>query len=211
MSKVEEAREWLNKNSAVVTIATIFALVMALAYIVWFSGGGGPVVVEEQRVYFYDLKAQDGSLATTDLDNLYPMESDAMPPVKSPTGNGMLENGMPGGVRAHVYGCGGCGPDKDRFIGYLSFYGPEAHKLKNELPPEEERTTEDQWRLDDAMELSRIIAMPGDSRADVPDNFKGRWVPRGSEPGSAIIASMMQVDPPLCPNEEEPIPCGPDG
>ncbi|MDX1682121.1 MAG: hypothetical protein R3336_03275 [Phycisphaeraceae bacterium] len=203
MSKVDQARNWVNKNASIATLATIVALVAALTYIVWFAVGGGPKDVPQNPVYFYDLKHADGNLDSVDLDHLYVEALDTFPPALSPTGDGKLSKGMPAGVKAHVFGCGNCEPGTARFIGWLEIYKPDVHDLlENQSGPDFDPALHGA-----AIERGRMVALPADVGVPgVPEEVKGRWVEAQSSPGKAIRASIHE----RCSQVQQPVECFPD-
>src|SRR5690606_5765079 len=84
-------REWMNNNSALVTIGAVVLLVIALGIILLQTGDGitsGPIMM-----YYYDLN--EGRLIQVMSDQPAPVETASGP-----------HDGMPAGVRAHVYTCG---------------------------------------------------------------------------------------------------------
>src|SRR5688572_11816004 len=92
-----KARDWMNNNSALVTIAAVVLLVISLGVIIMQTkprGSVGPV-----ELYYYDLNT----------GKLFVAMSDQNPPIDAPSGGFRGPDGPPAGVRAHVFGCGNCG------------------------------------------------------------------------------------------------------
>ncbi|MEX0655472.1 MAG: hypothetical protein WD534_09635 [Phycisphaeraceae bacterium] len=127
-------REWLNNNSAVVTIVAVLVLCFALAFIIWNnSGSGRPGPID---VYFVDLNTNE----------VFVGKSDQIPPIAAPSDSGDDTNG----VRAHIYACGDCPSDLagrsadelidgDVFIAYLERYTDEAREIiTGDVTPENE-------------------------------------------------------------------------
>ena len=83
-------REWLNNNSAAVTIVAVVALIVALGLFVWHMQRGA-VQPGQIAVYYYDL----GS------GKLIKAKQNDIPPIKTGSGENM-------GVKAYVYSCGEC-------------------------------------------------------------------------------------------------------
>jgi len=104
-------RDFLNNNSAVVTILTVALLIVALGAIVLQlrPGRAGGQVVD---VYYYDL----------DSGQIFTASSREVPPIETSTGPF-------NGVRAYVFACSDCGDESDRFVGWLEMYSPDAKAL----------------------------------------------------------------------------------
>lgn len=101
-------REWMNQNSAVVTIIAVVLLLVSLGVIIMTLTPKNNLRVVD--VYFMDTA--DGSLFVD--------KSDKLAPVVAPSGKD--------GVRAFVFSCGDCGDEKSHFVGWLETYTPEAKK-----------------------------------------------------------------------------------
>lgn len=102
-----QTREWMNNNSAIMTLGAVVLLVVALVVMInTISGGGGAGTVN--ALYFYDL--QSGELFEA------PVESKA--PIDAPSGAN-------NGVRARVFACGEC-TSSDRTPAYLEKYTDQA-------------------------------------------------------------------------------------
>ena len=88
-------RDWLNKNSAVVTIGAVVALIASLFYIISLTGSKkvGPPPAPKQY-YFYDMTSE----APNPLDRLFPAPSSEFPPTEVPSGKEW--HGSPAGVKA---------------------------------------------------------------------------------------------------------------
>lgn len=106
-----KARNWLNNNSAMVTILAVVVLILSLATIIITMRPASytPRVID---VYYYDL----------DTKQLFVDKSDKYPPIATPSGGQK-------GARAYVFSCGDCADESQRFIGYLEVYTPEAKKI----------------------------------------------------------------------------------
>jgi hypothetical protein len=118
------ARDFLNNNSAVVTILALVVLVGALGAIIWNSGGGGGQ--EFMQRYYYDLNT--GKLFVDSKSKIAPIDAPSGP-----------YNGKQGGVSAVVFGCGECQSSYDgmtqeeveeagAIIGWLEMLTAEAKK-----------------------------------------------------------------------------------
>lgn len=118
-----KVRDWMNNNSALVTIAAVVLLVISLGVIIMQTKGPGSV--GPIKLYFYDLNT----------GKLFVAMSDQVPPIDAPSGP-YGERGLPGGVRAHIYSCGSCGNydgltaeqvnQTGAYIAYLEMYTPEG-------------------------------------------------------------------------------------
>lgn len=112
-----KARNWLNNNSAMVTILAVVVLIMSLAFIIISNSRPSytPRVID---VYYYDL----------DTNQLFIDKSDKYPPIPTPSGEMK-------GARAYVFSCGDCSDESKRFVGYLEMYTPAAKSaLENPQP-----------------------------------------------------------------------------
>lgn len=175
-------RDWMNNNSAVVTIGAVVILILSLGYIVFSSRGrsSGPRVID---VYFYDLNAQ----------KLFTAKSDAIPPIE--TESGPATGGAPAGVRAYVFACNDCGNENDRFIGWLEMYTPEAKALLSQPAAETpEQAAEREMRMYEVWENGQLIrAVEG-----------GQWVRANSQEAINITSQIESK----CPGGA-PKPCLP--
>jgi len=113
-------RDWINQNSAVVTVASVVVLVLSLAIII--NQGRGRSTPEPGNAYFYDTVTKE----------YFTDSATKIPPITSPAGNEA--------VRAHFFTCGECteatkDEGGERFIGYYEKYTPEV-KAKLEESPE---------------------------------------------------------------------------
>lgn len=111
-------RDWVNKNSAIVTILAVLVLILSLAFIVW---NNTTPTYKPVDMWYYDM----GSDAADPNARLFQAKGNELPPIASPSGK-LNENGEPMGARAWVYSCGECDDEKSRFIGYIEVYSKEA-------------------------------------------------------------------------------------
>jgi len=114
-----QLREFLNNNSALVTILAVVLLIVALGAIVMQINGGGGYTPRVVDVYYYDL----------DTGELFLEKSNEIPPVET-------ASGPHNGVRAYVFACNDCDEESDRFIGWLEMYTPEAKAALTRDPAE---------------------------------------------------------------------------
>ena len=99
-------REWMNQNSAAVTIIAVVLLLISLGVIIMTLTPNNPSRIVD--VYFMD---------TAD-EVLFTATSDQLPPITAPSGKE--------GVRAFVFSCGDCGDKASQFVGWLETYTAEA-------------------------------------------------------------------------------------
>ena len=108
----ETSRSLLNKNTAIVTIVT-------LCVMLWTAND----IIKQVRAaaapqpslpnYFYDVAE----------NRLFVSTSPELSPIKGP---GSKDDNDRTAVRAFVFACGDCSSTKDRFVGWVEAYTPEA-------------------------------------------------------------------------------------
>jgi hypothetical protein len=105
-------RAWINKNSALTTILAIVFLAGAMIAIVYqlLPKTYPPMNIDG---YYYDLEN----------DKLFVARVGDLPPIAVP---GSPAGAKPMGARAMVFACHDCKDEKDRYIGYIEIYTPEA-------------------------------------------------------------------------------------
>jgi hypothetical protein len=113
-------REWINNNSAAVTVGAVALLVVSLAIII--SQGRGAAKPTPGNGYFFDTVTKE----------IFTDKATRIPPIQSPDGHDA--------VRVHFFTCNECTDktDKDggeRFIGYFEKYAPEV-KARLEKSPQ---------------------------------------------------------------------------
>jgi len=109
-------REWINNNSAVVTVAAVAILIVSLAVIInQGRGRSGPNT--PGNAFFYD----------TVTKKVFTDDATKIPPIQSPDGNPA--------VRAHFFTCGDCADESDRFLGYYEKYTDDV-KAQLEANPQ---------------------------------------------------------------------------
>ena len=97
-------RDWLNQNSAVVTVAAVAILVIALAVVIR-QGSGNTRTPPDSAWYF----VPETGATVVDKANL-------IPPI-------MVEGKQ--AVKAHYYGCDDC-EGENKFLGYYEKYSDQA-------------------------------------------------------------------------------------
>jgi hypothetical protein len=137
-------REWINNNSATVTIGAVVALVVALGVWYWQQRPTREAIVVRQ-VYFYDL----------DKGELLTLPRDQVPPARTKSGEGK-------GVRAYVYSCGECTKEQ-MFIGYLERYPDDARQelLSRRANPQANSPS---GRSIEELEDTRLVAAEEDAK-----------------------------------------------
>ena len=201
---VRNAREWLNKNSAVVTIAAVVLLVVSLGIIIMTLRPKRykPRIVD---VYYFDLGANRTFVA----------KSNEIPPVEGPSGS--QAGGPPMGVRAYLFACGDCPSNmvdmtpqdlfnQKVFIGWLEMYTPDAKERmeamqRGEYKPESPEGPDGAMvpEMYDFWEQGHLISTLADSIEQM------QWVPANSEPGFQIMQNLQDV----CGDDATPKPCFP--
>ncbi|MDX1681627.1 MAG: hypothetical protein R3336_00775 [Phycisphaeraceae bacterium] len=190
MAKAKNIRQWLNKNSALATVAMIAVLALAIGAIAWQMKGPSyaPVSVD---TWFYDLKSGEVFVA----------KSDRTPPIK--TDNGPLANGMPAGVRALVFACGSC-ETGEQFIGWLQMEltDEQAQRLlaKNDDGSGPEGTESSNV---DLTPEDRVFIRSGE--VPVRPELVGKWVQKTSVLGTEIMETVLGH----CGGASSPQPCKP--
>ncbi|MEX2671637.1 MAG: hypothetical protein WD294_05950 [Phycisphaeraceae bacterium] len=180
-------REWLNNNSAVVTIVAVLVLCFALAFIIWNNSPAsyGPI-----DIYYVDLNTGE----------LFTAKNTDYPPIAAPSDN----EGEQNGVRIHMYACGDCpsgltGRSLDTLesdgvhVAYLERYTPEAQQaLQRDMT---ESSPDDEMRYYEMIETGQLVRGP--DRSD--------WVSVNSEPGYRLMSRFGE----RCSSGESPDICRP--
>lgn len=164
------ARNYLNNNPAVVTIIAIVVLLVCLA-VIWSQLGGGRGYSPITEIYFYDLNTGE----------LFIAEATAVAPIEAPSGD---FNGLPAGVRAHVYACDDCGDESDREVAFLQMTPME---VKQRVEQARASGNEDQmYEAEMVMETASLVRAPDGTN----------WVPMLGEEGNEIMSRVgnMCVD-----------------
>ena len=151
-----QIREWMNQNSAVVTVAALALLILALVLLFSQCRSGG-VPQGTGEAYYYD----------TETGDYFVGDATAVPPITSQAGNPA--------VRAHLFTCGDCANEGERFVGYYEKYSDSA-KQAIEADPESMAAYE-------AYIQGRLFSRDG-----------SRWVPAESPEGYEIMQSLECSD-----------------
>ncbi len=169
--KLQNVRRWLNRYSTVMTIVAIAMMLTALAII--FTTMKPAESPSDVPVYFYDLNTGKTFVA----------RSDRVPPIEAPSD--FEFGGDLSGVRAHVYSCGRCTDDSERFVGWLETYTLEAkfqiQSTRQRKESEEDEppvvVAEDDYEMIEQGHLIRSV----DSE---------EWVTIDSEEGIAVMEAV---------------------
>ncbi len=150
------AREWVNQNSAIVTIGAVLLLLVSLGFIIMRVSGGSQYKARIVDVYYFDI----------DSGQLFTAKSNEIPPIDSPSGANK-------GVRAYVFACGDCADESQRFTGWLEMYTPDAKNVMINPP-----TSPESMDTFELMEKGHLVS--ADGRAWVQANTdKGFQVMEG--------------------------------
>lgn len=165
--KIDSARDWINRNSAIVTVASVALLVISLAVIISQNSRPGPPPPGE--AYFYD----------TVTKTYFTDKATLIPPITSEAGNEA--------IRAHFFTCGECtdaleADGGQRFLGYYEKYAPDV-KAKIENNPESMHFYEEVFQ-------GRYYCPPG---VDPTDNLN--WVAAETPEGFAIAQALQKRCP----------------
>ena len=106
-------RKLLRKKRATsAIIAGVLTLIAVVALTLYFLAEDDATKDWVETVWFYDLNSK----------KLYEVKAGTIPPAPAPSGKD--DKGRDAGVRAHVYGCGGCG---ETYISHLEMF-PQVEK-----------------------------------------------------------------------------------
>ncbi len=148
---MQALRQWLNRNSASVTLGAVGVLVLALGVILLQQAGDAkPKVID---VYYYDM--------TT--GKLFLGSSADHPPIDAPGGTNR-------GVRAYVFACGSCADESKRFIGWLEIFTPSA---RTRLRSQDDPAGADLPAPAESWNQSHWISKPGTDRWVSPRSAEG--------------------------------------
>lgn len=148
-----QIRDIINRHPVLAIVVTSILLLAAggfLASRVWSTLNPPPAPEPITMAYFYDQNT--GKLFAAPASTVGPIETESGP-----------YHSEPAGVRAHVFACGQCSIESNRFIGYLSKPLPPEEQPKDEPPLELIKRVEDeQWYRSDQPEARQIMAELGE-------------------------------------------------
>jgi hypothetical protein len=194
-------RGWINRNSELVTVISVFFLVFSLVVLVKNAPKQGRTIT---RAYYYDVVT--GKLFTGPVGDT--------PPIPTPSGS--IKNGVFAGVRANVFTCKSCDDEKSRVIGYLETYTQEAREALDTQrtmaeaniraaevnSPDSPPTTqigpdENEVKLLAVIAGGRLIASPADTE---------KWFRMESDEGMELVNAAMTD----CPGGRYATQCYPE-
>ena len=111
-------RQWVNENSAVVTVITLLVLVVVVYFIVKAQFGPGRLNSDDMPVYYYDTVTKER----------IPGVVDRVPPFVNDKGNEC--------VRVAVFSCGEC-TEGEMFNAYFEKYTDEMKQMIEQRVKEE--------------------------------------------------------------------------
>jgi len=160
----------INQRSMITAIAAVVVLVAALWSITCQLRGGRRAPAGSREVYYYDVNT----------NSVFASDAASIPPIDAPSGK-PGPDGVPAGVRAHIYSCGACN-ESDWFIAYLQRYTLEARQRILELRQQSDtgEMAEDIYMEMSELEMSTLIADPDELN----------WVPIESEEADAIRSQL---------------------
>ena len=183
-------REWINKNSPLVTIGAVLVLIVCL--FVLLRQINPPVPPPITKAWFFDLET----------NKLFIGPNAALPPIPTPSGK-KDANGSDQGVRAIIFSCGQCSDESKRYIGYLETLTPEAKEQIQAMMDAASKVTPDgppppppTQPMGDPMMNGRLIASPD----------KGGWLTMDSPDAGKLIQESMSK----CGEGKYPTQCFPD-
>ncbi len=201
-------RGWINRNSELVTVISVFLLVFSLVVLVKNAPRQPRLIT---KAYYYDVVS----------GRLYPGPLQDTPPIPTPDGN--MKNGVFAGVRANVFSCTSCDDEKARVIGYLETYTQEAREALEtqraiaeanarmmeaasaangngpDTFPSATQTgpDENEVRLLELVSRGRLVALP---------NNVEKWFRMDSDEGLELVNSAMKK----CPGDRYASQCYPE-
>lgn len=114
------------KKRPVIGFAILIVPLGVVAGVVWaMTGEDHNAKYRVDHLWFYDMNTK----------KLFQVNAGTSPPIDAPSGKPFEEK--PAGVRAYVYGCGGCG---DTFIGYLETNHEKAKEIFDQSEKHDSKT-----------------------------------------------------------------------
>jgi len=153
-----QKRDWMNKNSGTVTLVAVIFLMLALVAIGRSIGIGPGPTPPEIDGYYYDV----------DTDKVFISRVNSLPPIVVP---GSAAGAKATGARAFVFACKDCGDEKDRYVGWIELYTPEAKAAMSAGTTEGGAGVPLGPASMMGMERGHMIAKPDPQRADWKKEF----------------------------------------
>jgi hypothetical protein len=165
-------RDWLNKNTPIVTVVALLVIGGAIAYVVYANRGTKFVA---GSTYYYDLTSD----AADPLERLFTAPA-AIPPIASPSGQADQ------GVVARVYSCDDCADQGSHFIGYLETNTKEAKAAQEQYT---DPTSNEGRAAQLAIQNGRLVKKVEDKT----------WFSDLSMQGQQVISDVMKRCPGAAP------------
>ncbi len=172
-------------NSVVLLAAVILFIIQYNLY--WLQPGNNFTSVQlPTQIQFYDIGDT----------KLFYVSSDTLPPISAPSQGGVIDGNFYG-VRAYLFGCDGCGPDKETFVGLLeSMTDATRNGYKRKMEITGVPKVPSLFDLDSAPNPGRLISMPKPIH----------WVEAASPQGITLMESATHTK---CPNGRTADLCNP--
>lgn len=165
---INRAREWVNQNSAAVTVGAVVILIFALAYL-WFQnqpqGGNSRSSLGN---WYYDVQTGE----------TFASENQDLPPIIRENGNKAF--------KAYLFTCGSCA-ESERFVGYYEGY-TEEYKQKRQKAMEAAKATDSVAMPDEIMYMEE-----GFSKGRLVSTDGKVWVTSNSPEGAAINVALSKA------------------
>jgi hypothetical protein len=166
---INRAREWVNQNSAAVTIGAVIILIFSLAYL-WFSNpSAGPGSRAVMDAYFYDVESNETFTA----------RADELPPIQR-------ENGHKA-YKSYIFTCSECSNEADRFVGYYEGFTAD-YKEKRQKAIDAAKSGGTHPMPDEAMYMEE-----GYSKGRMISRDGKEWVTSDSPQGIAINMDLSKA------------------
>ena len=162
-------RDWVNQNSAAVTIGAVVVLIFSLAYL-WFQNkspsAGGRTTMES---YYFDVEAGE----------MFKDKGEHIPPITRENGHQAF--------KAYVFSCSECSNEADRFVGYYEGF-TEDYKKKLQAAIDAAKAAgtapmpHEMMYMDEGTSRGRLISTDGK-----------KWVTSDSPEGIAINMALSKA------------------
>jgi len=158
---ISRGRDWVNQNSAAVTIGAVVVLIFSLAYL-WFQNkggaGGGRGTMD---AYYYDVESGE----------MFKDKAEHIPPIARENGHKAF--------KAYVFTCSECSNEADRFVGYYEGFTDE-YKQKLQAAADAARAAgtapmpHEMMYMDEGTSKGRLISTDGKTwvTSDSPEGIK---------------------------------------
>ena len=160
---VNRGREWVNQNSAAVTIGAVVILIFSLAYLWLQNKGPSGSGARTMQFYFYDVQTGEQFVA----------KGDDLPPITRENGNKAF--------KAYVFTCGSCSNEAERFVGYYEGF-TEDYKQKRAAAIEAAKSSnpeggpmpEAMYAMEEGISEGRLLSVDGKNwvASDSPEGIE---------------------------------------